>query len=76
MKNENFQLLHLLINSPENFFPPAAVWKTHTINSMDYVSHILNMWETAKVNIYETVIKHKVNTEEKLEEKIYPLIFQ
>lgn len=28
------------------------------------------MWETGKVNMYEAVNKHKVNTEEKLEEKI------
>lgn len=74
MKNKNFQLLHLLINSTEIFFPPAADWKTHTMNGIDYESHTY-MWETAKVNMYERVIKHKLNTEEKLEEKIHLLIF-
>lgn len=33
-------------------------------------------WETGKAIIYGTVIKNKVNIEEKLEEKIYLLIIQ
>lgn len=34
------------------------------------------MWEARNATIYGTVIKNKVNTEEKLEEKIYLLIIQ
>lgn len=72
---KNFSCCTLFINSKDFFSSCCCVKNPHNQQDRLHESQMY-MWETGKATIYGTVIKNKVNTEEKLEEKIYLLIIQ